>query len=73
MRIEIVEKNCKASEKLLAIVNKKVSRLDFLRFVGAYANGGYSDAFSEVRKDWYRMSMTSKALVYLSKSMFSSL
>lgn len=28
MRIEIVEKNCKASEKLLAIVNKKVSRLD---------------------------------------------
>ena len=28
MRIEIVEKNCKASEKLLAVVNKKVSRLD---------------------------------------------
>ncbi len=28
MRIEVVEKNCKASEKLLAVVNKKVTRLE---------------------------------------------
>ena len=28
MRIEIIEKNCKASEKLAAVVEKKVSRLD---------------------------------------------
>ncbi len=28
MRIEISEKNCKASEKLVGVVNKKVSRLD---------------------------------------------
>ena len=28
MRIEIIEKNCKASEKLLAIVNKKTARLE---------------------------------------------
>ncbi len=28
MRIEIIEKNCKASEKLLAVVNKKVTRLE---------------------------------------------
>lgn len=28
MRIEIIEKNCKASEKLAGVVNKKVSRLD---------------------------------------------
>ena len=28
MRIEISEKNCKASEKLVGIVEKKVARLD---------------------------------------------
>ena len=28
MRIEIIEKNCKASEKLTGVVTKKVSRLE---------------------------------------------
>ena len=28
MRIEISEKNCKASEKLVSVVEKKVSRLE---------------------------------------------
>ena len=28
MRIEIIEKNCKVSEKLAGVVNKKVSRLE---------------------------------------------
>ena len=28
MRIEISEKNCKASEKLVGVVEKKVSRLE---------------------------------------------